>query len=175
MPHDAPTVTERLRRPRRAAFVLAALSLTLLALTAPLTPPAHASEQPLRQTPPVIIDEPDCGPPSEEIPGPPPWQIVVGQPIRESWLRCSIPRDFEGQTYTFDRWGEVRPAFIEGYPLECWTPEAAPDWPGRRTEGLIADVYGWNLDHTQDVRFTYRIQRDGDYINNWRQEIVPAP
>ena len=123
---------------------------------------------------PFPFDEADCGPPTEEIPGPPPWLIVVGRPMSDSWLMCYIKRDFEGQTFFFDRWGEIRRASFQGYPEECWTPEADASWTGRRTDGIIAQVYGWNLDRTQYVRFTYRIQLDGDYINNC-QEILPTP
>lgn len=124
---------------------------------------------------PFPFDEADCGPPAEAIPGPPPWLIVVGQPMSDSWLMCYVKQDFEGQTFFFDRWGEIRRASFQGYPEECWTPEADADWTGRRTEGIIAQVYGWNLDRTQYVRFTYRIQLDGDYINNCQQEILPTP
>ncbi len=51
----------------------------------------------------------------------------------------------------------------------------APGWLARHADGIVAEVYGWNLDRTQYVRFAYRIQLDGDYINNCRQEILPTP
>jgi hypothetical protein len=130
--------------------------------------------------PPAVVrgfpfDEADCGPASENIPGPPPRLIVVGQPMSDSWLMCYLKRDFEGQTFFFDRWGDARKTSFRGYPVECWNAEADPGAGGRRTDGIVAEVYGWNLDHTQYVRFTYRIQMDGDYINNCHQEILPAP
>ena len=133
----------------------------------------RADEQPASS--PFPFDDADCGPPSEAIPGPPPWLIVVGRPMSDSWLMCYVKQDLEGQTYFFDGWGEIRRASFRGYPDECWTPEADAGWSGRRTDGTIAQVYGWNLDRTQYVRFTYRIQLDGDYINNCHQEILPTP
>ena len=138
--------------------------------------PATRSSQAEEPSPaPFPFDETDCGPPSEEIPGPPPWLIVVGQPMSDSWLMCYVKRDFEGQTFFFEQWGEIRKTSFQGYPVECWTPEADEDWPWQRTDGIVAQVYGWNLDRTQYVRFTYRIQLDGDYINNCEQEILPTP
>jgi len=124
---------------------------------------------------PLALDDSDCGPPSTTIPGPPPNLIVVGQPMRGSWLLCYMKQDLEGQTFSFDRWGEVRETSFRGYPVECWTQEADAGWAGRRTPGIVAQMFGWNLDHTQYVRFTYRIQLDGDYINNCQQEILEAP
>ncbi len=121
------------------------------------------------------FDDSDCGPPAEEIPGPPPRLIVVGQPMSYSWLMCYIKQDFEGQDYRFKGWGEIRLTSFQGYPVECWTAEAAPGWNGRRTDGIVAQVYGTNRDGAQFVRFTYRIQLDGDYINNCQQEILAQP
>ena len=54
-------------------------------------------------------------------------------------------------------------------------PEIDPALGGKQTSGIVAQVYGWNLDRTQYVRFTYRIQDDGDYINNCHQDILAAP
>ena len=95
--------------------------------------------------------------------------------MSESWLMCYIKQDFEGQTFFFERWGEAYRAAFRGYPVECWNEEVDPATGGRLTEGIVAQVYGWNLDRTQYVRFTYRIQLDGDYINNCQQEILPTP
>ena len=119
------------------------------------------------------FDASDCGPPSTTIPGPPPSSIVVGQPMNDSWLMCYLKQDIEGQTFSFDHWGEVRKTSFRGYPVECWNAEADPAAGGKQTNGIVAQLYGWNLDHTQYVRFTYRIQLDGDYINNCQQEILP--
>jgi hypothetical protein len=160
----------------------------ILALTLLVPPPARAAPI-FPPSPPVPTTSPaapatspaissgagECGPPSTTIPGPPPELIAVGKPMSDSWLLCYIKQDFEGQTYTFDRWGETRKTSFRGYPVECWTQEADAGWQGRRTDGIVAEAYGWNLDHTQYVRFTYRIQLDGDYINNCHQEIVPTP
>jgi len=166
-PHLLPTSA------RWALTLVTSLGL-LLALSAPLASSAAASTLMIRADAAAFpFDEADCGPPSTTIPGPPPNLIVVGQPMSDSWLMCYLKQDLEGQTFSFDRWGEVRKTPFRGYPVECWTPEAAPDWTGRRTNGIVAQVYGWNLDHTQYVRFSYRIQLDGDYINNCQQEILP--
>jgi hypothetical protein len=54
-------------------------------------------------------------------------------------------------------------------------PGDRPGSGGQQTSGIVAQVYGWNLDRTQYVRFTYRIQDDGDYINNCNQQILAAP
>jgi hypothetical protein len=162
-------------RSHLARLVVRALLLsTALAtvLVAPLPTRAALAAEP---GPAFPFDAGDCGPPSTTIPGPPPQLIDVGHPMSDSWLMCYIKQDFEGQTYALDRWGEARKTAFRGYPVECWTTEATPGWQGRRTEGIAAEVYGWNLDHTQYVRFSYRIQLDGDYINNCHQEIVPAP
>jgi hypothetical protein len=142
-----------------------------------LTPaPANASALPPHNNVHTFtFDESDCGPPSTTIPGPPPELIVVGQQMSDSWLMCYIKRDFEGQTFSFERWGERYRAAFRGYPVECWNQEIDPALGGRQTPGIVAQIYGWNLDHTQFVRFTYRIQLDGDYINNCRQEILPTP
>jgi hypothetical protein len=154
------------RRVARALLLGAALAVVLVS---PL--PARAAEP----DPAFPFDAGDCGPPSTTIPGPPPDLIDVGRAMSDSWLMCYIKQDFEGQTYSFDRWGETRKTSFRGYPVECWTQEADPGWQGRRTDGIVAEAYGWNLDHTQYVLFTYRIQLDGDYINNCHQEIVPTP
>lgn len=154
----------------RALLLSAALAVTLM-----VTPSSGAAAPGAEPGPTFPFDPADCGPPSTTIPGPPPALIDVGQPMKDSWLMCYIQRDFEGQTYFFDRWGEARKTAFRGYPVECWTREADPGWPGRRTEGIVAEAYGWNLDRTQYVRFSYRIQLDGDYINNCGQEILPTP
>ena len=114
-------------------LVRAALSLVLtlglvLAIATPLALSAAAS--PLQAAPPDApfpFDDADCGPPSTTIPGPPPNLIVVGQPMSDSWLMCYLRQDLEGQTFSFDHWGEIRKTPFRGYPVECWTPEAAPD------------------------------------------------
>lgn len=162
----------RLWRALASLVILSWFSVTSLAGPAP----AHAN------TPPPLADvrtfpfeDNDCGPPSTTIPGPPPELIAVGQPMSDSWLMCYIKRDFEGQTFSFERWGERYRAAFRGYPVECWNQEIDPAMVGRQTPGIVAQVYGWNLDHTQFVRFTYRIQQDGDYINNCKQEILAAP
>lgn len=167
-----PTRSPRLWRALASLIVLG--SFWTVSLVAP--DPANASTVvPLTDVRGFPFDESDCGPPSTTIPGPPPELIVVGQPMSDSWLMCYIKRDFEGQTFTFERWGEHYHAAFRGYPVECWNQETDPAMGGRQTHGIVAQVYGWNLDHTQFVRFTYRIQLDGDYINNCHQEILPTP
>jgi hypothetical protein len=159
----------------RRLLTLAAVlsSLIMLALALPSAPALSAPMQ--EGSPTFPFDDHDCGPPSTTIPGPPPELIDVGKPMHDSWLMCYLKRDFEGQTFFFDRWGEAYKAAFRGYPVECWNAEIDPAAGGRQTPGIVAQVYGWNLDHTQYVRFTYRIQLDGDYINNCRQEILPGP
>lgn len=152
-----------------------ALAGAAFAVTMGASAATHLGATAAQAQAPFPFDDADCGPPSEEIPAPPPREIVVGRPMSDSWLMCYMRRDFEGQTFFFERWGEIRKTQFEGYPVECWTPEAGPDWTGRRTDIIVAEVSGLNLDRTQLVRFTYRIQLDGDYINNCRQEILPTP
>jgi hypothetical protein len=167
------------RRVARAALTAALLALTIVA--PPLARAASSNTDPAQASPNADtalafpFDSSDCGPPSTTIPGPPPELIKVGSPMSDSWLMCYIRQDFEGQTFSFDHWGEVRKTAFRGYPVECWTAEAGPGEQGRQTDGIVAQTYGWNLDHTQYVRFTYRIQLDGDYINNCAQEILPNP
>lgn len=143
--------------------------------TSIMLPPVASASAPLHDEPSFPFTRSECGPPSTTIPGPPPQLIAVGKPMSDSWLMCYIQRDFEGQTFSFDRWGEAYKAAFRGYPVECWNQEVDPAIGGRLTDGIVAQIYGWNLDHTQYVRFTYRIQLDGDYINNCRQEILPTP
>jgi hypothetical protein len=162
----------RLRRSFAAALVLGTAFGPMLAqpattIASALPPPATALA--------LAFNDGDCGPPSTSIPGPPPELIVVGQPMNDSWLLCYMKRDLEGQTFSFDHWGDVRKTAFRGYPVECWNAETDSGAAGRRTDGIVAEMYGWNLDHTQYVRFTYRIQLDGDYINNCQQEILPTP
>ena len=167
-----PSLSTRLRRTLASLIVLGAPWTVALAAPAP----AHANTpSPLTDVRTFPFNEADCGPPSTTIPGPPPELIAVGQPMSDSWLMCYIKRDFEGQTFSFERWGERYRAAFRGYPVECWNQEIDPALGGRQTLGIVAQVYGWNLDHTQFVRFTYRIQQDGDYINNCSQEIPAAP
>jgi hypothetical protein len=139
------------------------------------TPRVAAQPDAVVPVPPSFeFDDADCGPPSAEIPGPPPRLIVVGQRMSSSWLMCYIKRDFEGQTYHFRQWGAIRQATFQGYPVECGTPEADAAWGGRRTDGIIAEVEGTSQGGEQSLRFTYRIQLDGDYINNCRQQILAS-
>src|SRR5262249_15998165 len=128
--------------------LLAMLSLFGSLVVAPAVPVSAAA--------PFAFDDADCGPPSTTIPGPPPNLIVVGQAMKDCWLMCYMRQDIEGQTFSFDKWGDVRKASFRGYPVECWTPEVDPAAGGRQTNGIVAELYGWNLDHTQYVRFTYR-------------------
>ncbi|MCC7368093.1 MAG: hypothetical protein IT306_06715 [Chloroflexi bacterium] len=161
---------------RRLRPLLASLLILVAILGAPgPSTPQVASATPLPDGPAFPFTPGECGPPSTTIPGPPPELIAVGKPMSDSWLMCYIQRDFEGQTFSFAHWGEAYKAMFRGYPVECWNQEVDPATGGRQTEGIVAQIYGWNLDHTQYVRFTYRIQLDGDYINNCKQEILPAP
>jgi hypothetical protein len=164
-----PSLSTRLSRGLVALIVLGA-SWTGSLLTPEM---AHASVPPHARD--FAFDDKDCGPPSTTIPGPPPELIVVGQPMSDSWLMCYVKRDFEGQTFFFSRWGERYRTGFQGYPVECVNPEIDPASGGQQTSGIVAQVYGWNLDRTQYVRFTYRIQDDGDYINNCNQQILAAP
>ena len=168
-----PTTYPLLTRARTTLGVLAALCLLLTPALGPAAPASASTALVTSDNASFSFDDGDCGPPSTTIPGPPPSLIVVGQAMKDSWLMCYMKQDIEGQTFSFDRWGEVRKASFRGYPVECWTPEIDPTSGGRQTNGIVAQLYGWNLDHTQYVRFTYRIQLDGDYINNCRQEIPP--
>jgi hypothetical protein len=117
-------------------------------------------------------DDARCGPPSTTIPGPPPSLIKVGERMSDTWLLCYIRHDLQGQDYRFTGWGDMRSTGFRGYPVECWNVEVNPSLPGLVTPGLVVQVLGLNRDGTQSVRFTYRIQLDGDYINNCRQEIL---
>lgn len=158
--------------------LLSALPVLIALVALGLPPVVSASAPvsgPVEDAPTFPFNPGECGPPSTTIPGPPPHLIVVGQPMSDSWLMCYIQRDFEGQTFSFERWGEAYKAAFRGYPVECWNQEIDPGLGGRLTDGIVAQVYGWNLDRTQYVRFTYRIQMDGDYINNCGQEILPTP
>ena len=167
-----PSLSTRLWRTLASLIVLGAPWTVALATPAPASASTPSPLTDMRTFP---FNEADCGPPSTTIPGPPPELIAVGQPMSDSWLMCYIKRDFEGQTFSFERWGERYRAAFRGYPVECWNQEIDPALGGRQTLGIVAQVYGWNLDHTQFVRFTYRIQQDGDYINNCSQEILAAP
>jgi hypothetical protein len=163
----------------RALLMLTAAVMATLAMVVMVLPPVASANAPAsgptQDEPSFAFTPGDCGPPSTTIPGPPPELIVVGQPMSDSWLMCYIQQDFEGQTFFFERWGEAYKAAFRGYPVECWNEEIDPAVGGRMTDGIVAQVYGWNLDRTQYVRFTYRIQLDGDYINNCDQEILPTP
>jgi hypothetical protein len=169
------TVFSRSQRRWRALFVALALAATAVLTPSPTVLAQDTVVNPVAAVRMFPFDEGDCGPPSTSIPGPPPETIVVGQPMSDSWLMCYIKRDFEGQTFSFERWGESYHAAFRGYPVECWNQEIDPALGGRQTPGIVAQIFGWNLDHTQFVRFTYRIQLDGDYINNCQQEILPTP
>lgn len=162
---------------RRRSWLLLLATGGLIVIAATVSPVRAApTTAPLGDdTPAFTFAENDCGPPSEEIPGPPPQLIVVGRAMSDSWLMCYIKRDFEGQDFRFGHWGDARYTSFEGYPVECWTAVAGPNWTGRRTDGIVAQVYGRNRGGEQFVRFTYRIQLDGDYINNCRQEILEQP
>jgi hypothetical protein len=159
----------------RVLLVLTAAILVTLATSLMVRPSAVSASGPLHDEPTFAFTPGECGPPSTTIPGPPPELIAVDQPMNDSWLMCYIQQDFEGQTFFFERWGEAYKAAFRGYPVECWSEEIDPAVGGRLTDGIVAKVYGWNLDRTQYVRFTYRIQLDGDYINNCGQEILPTP
>lgn len=110
---------------------------------------------------------PGCGPPSTTIPGPPPEIINVGSPMPDAWLLCYIWHDIEGQDYKPQWIGEAGHLWFEGYPVECWN--AISD--GWGTEGIQAEVFATGDEGRQTVRFVYRIQLDGDYINNCAQEL----
>jgi hypothetical protein len=88
----------------------------------------------------------------------------------EAWLLCYIWRDVEGQDYRPHQFGKARYALFREYPVECWSEEVPSGTTGRVTEGMIVETYAYNRGGEQYVRFTYRIQLDGDYINNCAQE-----
>lgn len=118
---------------------------------------------------PVLADHSaECGPPSTTIPGPPPELISVGQPMAEEWLRCYVWHDIEGQDYKPRELSEVQKLFFQGYPVECVNPVSEEGG----TEGLIVVIIASGDEGRQTVRFTYRIQMDGDYINNCGQELI---
>lgn len=113
---------------------------------------------------------PDCGPPSTTIPGPPPEVIAVGTPMPEEWLLCYIWHDIEGQDYDPQHFGDIQHVEFQGYPVECWN--SLSTGAGMSTEGVQAEVYATGDEGRQSVRFVYRIQLDGDYINNCAQELL---
>jgi hypothetical protein len=125
-----------------------------------------ASEAVLVASSPANTGVGECGPPSTTIPGPPPEIIRVGQPMPESWLRCYVWQDLIGQDYAPEAFESVDHVYFRGYPVECWNAL------GSTTEGLILRLLAWGDQGRQHVRFTYRIQMDGDYINNCAQEII---
>jgi hypothetical protein len=53
-----------------------------------------------------------------------------------------------------------------------WNEEVSSGTPGLVTEGMVVEIYAYNRGGEQYVRFTYRIQLDGDYINNCTQQIL---
>ena len=110
---------------------------------------------------------PECGPPSTTIPGPPPEIISVGWPMPDPWLLCYIWHDIQGQDYQPRYFGDLQRVTFEGYPVECWNRFSG----GRGTEGIQVEVFATGDEGRQTVRFVYRIQLDGDYINNCAQEL----
>jgi hypothetical protein len=108
-----------------------------------------------------------CGPPSTTIPGPPPELILVGQPMSDEWLLCYVWHDIQGQDYAPQRFGDVSHVTFAGYPVECGN--AISDGTG--TPGIQAEIFATGDQGRQLVRFVYRIQLDGDYINNCVQEL----
>jgi hypothetical protein len=110
---------------------------------------------------------PECGPPSTTIPGPPPEIISVGSRMLNPWLLCYIWHDIQGQDYQPRYFGDLQRVTFEGYPVECWN-RVSDD---RGTEGIQAEVFATGDEGRQTVRFVYRIQLDGDYINNCAQEL----
>jgi hypothetical protein len=147
------------------------------ALAATVAMPAFLNGTPVVQAEPApqSIQVPDgaptdCGPPSEDIPGPPPWAINVGQPMSEAWLMCYVWQDMEGQDFIPERFGDVRETVFDGYPVECWNAELGPGADG--TPGLVVPIYVHNRTWEQYILFTYRIQLDGDYINNCDHEFL---
>ena len=85
----------------------------------------------------------------------------------DKWLLCYIWHDIEGQDYAPKYFGEVLRANFESYPVECWNGIA----DGTGTDGLQAEVFATGDEGRQLVRFVYRIQLDGDYINSCAQEL----
>jgi hypothetical protein len=139
-------------------------------LAAPV--PAADVSHPSIEEPPVLASASasaasECGPPSTTIPGPPPEIIRVGQPMPESWLRCYVWQDIQGQDYMPEAFESVERTSFLGYPVECWNAF------GLGTEGLLLRILARGDQGRQHVRFTYRIQMDGDYINNCVQELIP--
>ena len=118
----------------------------------------------------VADHAPDCGPPSTTIPGPPPEVIAVGTPMPDEWLLCYIWHDIEGQDYDPQHFGNIQLVRFQGYPVECWN--SISNGAGPSTEGIEAEVYAAGDEGRQNVRFVYRIQLDGDYINNCAQELL---
>jgi hypothetical protein len=140
-------------------------------IATPATPPAPTS--PPSGAVAIPAGAPvDCGPPSDDVPGPPPRLIRVGQPMQDSWLLCYAWRDIEAQDYLPDRFGEVYRAWFQGYPVECQNRELTGPGGGQTTEGLVIPIYAFNRGRDQRILFTYRIQRDGDYINNCGQDLL---
>lgn len=101
-------------------------------------------------------------------------QIVVGQPMPLPVLLGHVKCAVTLHDFRFERWGEIRPASFEGYPVQPWTKEVAGPQPGQTTEGWVVDTYAYNRDGTQHVRITFRVQADGDYLHWYSAEILPT-
>ena len=100
-------------------------------------------------------------------------QIVVGQPMPLPVLLGHVKCAVALHDFRFERWGEIRPASFEGYPVQPWTKEVAGPQPGQTTEGWVVDTFAQNRDGTQHVRITFRVQADGDYLHWYSAEILP--
>jgi len=85
----------------------------------------------------------------------------------DEWLLCYIWHDIEGQDYQPQYFGDVQHYIFEGYPVECWNGIT----DGGGTEGIQGELFATGDEGRQTVKFTYRIQLDGDYINNCAQEL----
>jgi hypothetical protein len=83
------------------------------------------------------------------------------------WLLCYIWHDIQGQDYAPQWFGDVAETTFEGYPVECWNNFT----DGWGTSGIEVEIYATGDEGRQLVRFVYRIQSDGDYINNCAQEL----
>jgi hypothetical protein len=92
---------------------------------------------------------------------------VVGQAMQDEWLLCYIWHDIQGQDYVPQRLGEVSRVNFEGYPVQCGNNIT----DGSGTPGIQAEIFATGDEGRQLVRFVYRIQLDGDYINNCAQEL----
>jgi hypothetical protein len=91
----------------------------------------------------------------------------VGRSMPDEWLLCYMWHDIQGQDYAPQRFGDVYQVAFAGYPVGCGNEITG----GAGTPGIQAEIFATGDEGRQIVRFVYRMQLDGDYINNCAQEL----